>query len=102
MEFDGGGGYDLFDHEGAQPFMIELLGWMSGHVVLGIQPDFGSDFIDGCRASPMVVVSCHLIRCMLKGSFHLILHLGHSLGNVICGFHSGTLGRLQAHSWVLA
>ena len=28
---------------------------------------------------------------MLEGSFHLVLHLRHSLGKVICGLYSGAL-----------
>ena len=27
VEFDGSRGYDLFNHKGAKPFMIQLLGW---------------------------------------------------------------------------
>ncbi len=79
-EFDGGGGYDLFDFKGAKPLMIQLLGWMGGHIVLSIQPYLSSNFIDGCRVPPMIIVSCHLIHHMLKGSLHFILHLRHSLG----------------------
>ena len=89
-EFDGGGGYDLFDHKGAQPLMIQLLGQTGGCIVLGIQPYLGSDFIDRCGASPTIIVSCHLVCCMLKGSFCLFLHLRHLLGKVVHGFYSGT------------
>src|SRR5258707_1990570 len=89
-EFESGGGYDLFDHKGAQPLMIWLLGQMSGHIVLGIQPYLGSNFIDRCGASPMIIVSCHLVHCMLEGSFHIFLHLRHSLGKVVCSFYSRT------------
>src|SRR5258705_8887299 len=84
-------GYNLFDHKGAKPFMIQLLGWMGGHIVLCIQPNLSSNFVDGCRASPMIIVLCHLICSMLEGSFHLILHLGHSLGKVICSLYSRAL-----------
>src|SRR5258708_10371977 len=75
VEFDSGRGYDFFDHKGAKPLMIQLLGWTGGHIVLGIQPYLSSDFIDRCRAPLMIVVSCHLIHCMLKGSLHLFLHM---------------------------
>src|SRR5258708_30789184 len=57
--------------------MIQLLGWMGGHIVLCVQPNLSSDFIDGCRASPMIIVPCHLIHSMLEGGFCLILHLRH-------------------------
>ncbi len=102
VEFDSGRGYDLFNHKGVKPLMIQLLGQTGGHIVLGIQPCLSSDFIDRCRAPPMIVVSCHLVCCMLKGSLHLFLHLRHSLGKVVSSFYGGTLSRLQAHPWVLA
>src|SRR5258707_2479260 len=101
-EFDSSRGYNLFDHKGTQPLMIQLLGQMGGHIVLGVQPYLGSNFIDRCRASLMIVVLCHLVHCMLEGSFCLFLHLRHSLGKVVCSFYGGTPSGLQAHLWVLA
>src|SRR5260221_10002097 len=64
-EFDSGRGYDFFDHKGAKPFMVQLLGWMGGHVVLGIWLYLSSDFIDwrGASPIPMVIVLCHLVQC---------------------------------------
>src|SRR5260221_9491288 len=102
VEFDGGRGYDLFDHKGAKPFMIQLLGQMGGCIVLCIQPNLSSNFVGRCGASLAIIVPCHLVRSMLESSFCLILHLGHSLGKVICGLYSGAPGRLQAYPWVLA
>ena len=102
VEFDSDRGYDLFDHKGAKPFMAQLLDQVGGCVVLGIQPYLSSNFVDRCWAPLMVILLCHLICCMLKGSLHLFLHLGHSLGKVISSFYSGTPSRLQAHLWVLA
>ncbi len=101
-EFDSSRGYNLFDHKGTQPLMIQLLGQMGGQIVLGIQPYLSSNFIDRCRAPPMIIVSCHLVCCMLKGSLHLFLHLRHSLGKVVSSFYGGTPSGLQAHPWVLA
>ena len=69
VEFDGSGGYNLFNHKGAQPLMIQLLGQTGGHIVLGIQPYLGSDFVDRCRASPTIVVSCHLVCCISRAAF---------------------------------
>ena len=89
-EFDGGRGYNLFDLKGAKPLMIQLLGWVGGHIVLSIQPYLSSNLIDGCRAPPMVIVSCHLICCMFEGSLHFVMHLRHSLGEVISSFYGGT------------
>ena len=83
VEFDGSGRYNLFNHKGAKPFMIQLLGRAGGGIVLCIQPYLSSDFIGGCRASPMIIVLCHLVCCMLQGGLCLFLHLGHSLGKVI-------------------
>ncbi len=54
-EFDGGRGYNLFDHEGAKPFMIQLLGQMGGCIVLGVQPYLSSDFVDRCGVSGRTV-----------------------------------------------
>src|SRR5258708_9086679 len=87
-------GYNLFDHKGAKPFMIQLLGWMGGHIVLCIQPNLSSDFVDRCRASLTIIVPCHLVCSMLQGGFCLVLHLRHLRGKVICSFYSGALGRL--------
>ena len=101
-EFDGGRGYNLFDLKGAKPFMIQLLGQVGGCIVLSVQPYLSSYLVDGCGAPLMVVVSCHLIHCMFKGGLHFILHLRHSLGEVVSSFYSGTLSGLQAHLWVLA
>src|SRR5258705_6876902 len=69
--------------------MVQLLGWAGGHIVLCIQPNLSSDFVGRCRASPTIIVPCHLICSMLESSFRLILHLGHSLGKVICSLNSG-------------
>ena len=82
--------------------MVQLLGWVGGHIVLCIQPNLSSDFVGRCGASLVIIVLCHLVCGMLESSFHLILHLGHSLGKVVCGLYSGALGRLWAHPWVLA
>src|SRR5258708_7175151 len=101
-EFDDDGGYNLFDHKGAKPFMVQLLGQMGGCIVLCIQPNLSSNFVGRCRASLAIIVPCHLIHGMLKSSFHLILHLRHSLGKVVCSLYSRAPGRLQAHLWVLA
>ena len=90
-EFDGSRGYNLFDLKRAEPLVIQLLGQMGGHIVLGIQPYLSSDFVDRCRAPPTIIVSCHLICCMFKSSFHLLLHLRHLLGEVVCSFYSRTL-----------
>ncbi len=96
-EFDSGRGYDLFDHKGAEPFMIQLLGWTGGHVVLGIQPYLSSNFIGRCGAPLTIIVLCHLIHtaCSRAAFTSSCIHLRHSLGKVISGFYSGTL-------WVLA
>src|SRR5258708_40369095 len=83
-------------------FMVQLLGWTGGCIVLCVQPNLSSNFIGRCRASPVIIVPCHLIHGMLESSFCLVLHLGHSLGEVICSLYSRALGRLQAHPWVLA
>ncbi len=91
VEFDGGRGYDLFNHKGAKPFMIQLLGWVGGHIVLCVQPNLSSDFIGRCGASLTIIVPCHLICSMLESSFCLVLHLRHLLGKVVCGLYSGAL-----------
>src|SRR5258708_19218275 len=101
-EFDGGRGYELFNLKGGKPLMIQLLGWVGGHIVLSIQPYLSSDLIDGCGAPLMVVVSSHLIHCMFEGGLHFILHLRHLLGEVVSSFYSRTPSGLQAHPWVLA
>ena len=89
-EFDSSRGYDLFDLKGAKPLMIQLLGQTGGHIVLSIQPYLSSNLVDGCRAPLTVVVLCHLICCMFKGSLHFVLHLRHSLGKVVSSFYSRT------------
>ena len=94
VEFDSGRGYDLFDLKGAEPLMIQLLGQAGGCIVLSVQPNLSSDLIDGCRAPLMVIVSCHLICCMFEGGLHFVLHLRHSLGEVISSFYGGTLSGL--------
>src|SRR5260221_6937712 len=73
---------------------------MGGHIVLCIQPNFSSNFIGGCRASLVIIVLCHLVCGMLESSFHLVLHLRHSLGKVICSLYSRALGvRVCANGW---
>src|SRR5258707_4776607 len=89
-EFDGSRGYDLFDLKGAEPLMIQLLGQVGGCIVLSAQPYLSSDLVDRCRAPLMVIVLCHLICCMFKGGLHFVLHLRHSLGEVISSFYSRT------------
>src|SRR5258707_14910742 len=89
-EFDGSRGYDLFNLKGAKPLMIQLLGWAGGHIVLSIHPYLSANLIDGCRVPPMGIVSCHLIGCMFEGSLQFVLHLRHSLGEVISSFYGGT------------
>src|SRR6266436_4822359 len=71
--------------------MVQLLGWTGGCIVLCVQPNLSSDFVGGCRASPAIIVLCHLICSMLESSFRLVLHLGHLLGKVICSIYSGAL-----------
>src|SRR5258708_22852198 len=93
-EFDGSRGYDLFDHKGAKPFMVQLLGRMGGHIVLCIQPNLSSDFVGRCRASLAIIVPCHLVHGMLESSFCLVLHLRHSLGEFTFGLYSRAPGRL--------
>src|SRR5258707_5257500 len=66
-EFDSGRGYDLFDLKGAEPLMIQLLGWAGGCIVLSIQPYLSSNLVDRCGAPLTVIVSCHLIHCMFEG-----------------------------------
>ncbi len=90
-EFDGGRGYDLFDHKGAKPFVVQLLGQAGGHIVLGVQPYFGPNFVDRCRASLVIIMPCHLICCVFESSLCLFLHLGHLLGKVIHSFYGRTL-----------
>ena len=36
VEFDGSSRYNLFNHEGAKPLVIQLLGGAGGCVVLGV------------------------------------------------------------------
>src|SRR5260221_6267704 len=88
-------GYNLFDHKGAKPFMIQLLGWLGGCIVLCIQPNLSSDFIGGCGASPVIIVLCHLVCGMLESSFCLILHLGNLLATVVSSLFLGA----QCRSW---
>src|SRR5258705_496362 len=79
-----------------------LVRWVVIYIVLCIQPNLSFDFVGGCGASLAIIVLCHLICSMLKSSFRLVLHLRHSLGEVVCGLYSRALGRLRAHPWVLA
>src|SRR5258708_14272031 len=88
--------------EASHLFMDQILGWTGGCIVMCVQTNLSSNFIGRCRASPVIIVPCHLIHGMLESSFCLVLHLGHSLGEVICSLYSRALGRLQAHPWVLA
>src|SRR5258708_38155569 len=50
-EFDSSGGHSLFNHKGAQPLMVQFLGWVSSHVVLGIQPYLSFDLVSGVQGS---------------------------------------------------
>ena len=89
-EFDSSGGYDLINLKRAKPLVTQLLGQTGGHIVLGVQPYLSSDFIDRCRAPLTIIVLCHLVCCVLEGSLHLLLHLRHSLGEVVSSFYGRT------------
>src|SRR5258708_4515283 len=80
-----------------KPFMIQLLGWMGGHIVLCVQPNLSSNFVDRCGASPTIIVPCHLIHSMCQGTSET--------GNVSCPSAHRTLMDLWnrcSRGWVPA